>query len=187
MWKVSKYGVFLVHIFQYLDWIQENTDQNNSAFGHFPRSKNLNVCSNFWCISFTFSIILYGALIYLTAKKTMKFSIKDFLGNFDPAETLNGKFYFCAVYILLHNIWPSPFRSKLGISPVQRVHVGPLQSPSFKTPDVFPKASGVKFYFSSIFLKTLCQLTPTLTFDFTVTIISTSSDCNNFYDGRIRF
>ena len=29
MWKVSKYGVFLVRIFLYFDWIQENTDQKN--------------------------------------------------------------------------------------------------------------------------------------------------------------
>ena len=35
---MSKYGVLLVHIFPYLDWIQENADQKNSVFGHFPRS-----------------------------------------------------------------------------------------------------------------------------------------------------
>ena len=53
-WKVSKYGVFLVRIFPYLDWIQrftkygdllrkspysvsmrENTNQQNSVFGQF--------------------------------------------------------------------------------------------------------------------------------------------------------
>ena len=49
------------------------------------------------------------------------------------------------------------------------------------------KSQRVKFYLSSIFLKNLFQLTPTLTFDFTVTIISNSSVCNNFYDGKIRF
>ena len=35
--KVSKYGVFLVRIFLYLDWMQENTDRNNSLFGHLSR------------------------------------------------------------------------------------------------------------------------------------------------------
>ena len=34
-WKVSKYGIILVRIFLYSDWIQENKDQNNSVFGHF--------------------------------------------------------------------------------------------------------------------------------------------------------
>ena len=37
-WKVSKYKIFLVSIFLSSDWIQENTDQKNSAFGHFSRS-----------------------------------------------------------------------------------------------------------------------------------------------------
>ena len=50
----------------------------------------------------------------------------------------------------------------------------PLQLPSFKSPDVFPRARGVTFYFSLIFLKNLFQLTPTLKFDFTVIIISNS-------------
>ena len=53
-WKVSKYGVFLARIFPYLDWIriftskslysvqtQENTDQKNSVFEHFPLIKLL--------------------------------------------------------------------------------------------------------------------------------------------------
>ena len=57
----------------------------------------------------------------------------------------------------------------------------PLQSPSFKRPDVFPRARGVKFYFFSIFLKNLFQWTPTLTFNFTLTIISNSSVCNKFF------
>ena len=52
---------------------------------------------------------------------------------------------------------------------------------------MFPRARGVTFYLSSIFLKNLFQLTPILTFDFTVTIVSNSSVCNNFYDGKIRF
>ena len=28
-WKGSKYGVFLVRIFSYSDWLQENADQKN--------------------------------------------------------------------------------------------------------------------------------------------------------------
>ena len=49
--KVSKYGVFLVLIFLYLDWIrrfspysvpvQENMDQKSSVFGHFSRSDSI--------------------------------------------------------------------------------------------------------------------------------------------------
>ena len=37
-WKVSAFGVILVHIFSNLDWIRENADQNNSKYGHFLRS-----------------------------------------------------------------------------------------------------------------------------------------------------
>ena len=35
VWKVSKYGVFLVRIFPHLDWIRT---RKNSIFGHFSRS-----------------------------------------------------------------------------------------------------------------------------------------------------
>ena len=35
VWKVSKYGVFLVRIFPHLDWIRK---RKNSIFGHFSRS-----------------------------------------------------------------------------------------------------------------------------------------------------
>ena len=53
-WKVSVFGVILIRIFAYSDWIRrdteyqsicpysvqmrENTDQNNSEYGHFLRS-----------------------------------------------------------------------------------------------------------------------------------------------------
>ena len=60
VWKVSVFGVFLVHIFPNSDWIRirTNTDQKNSEYGHFSRSlhatikssKNvvkLDVCENF--------------------------------------------------------------------------------------------------------------------------------------------
>ena len=39
---MSKYGVFLVRIFLYLEWIQENTDQKNSVFVHFLRKEHLS-------------------------------------------------------------------------------------------------------------------------------------------------
>ena len=106
------------------------------------------------------------------------------LNNLKTRAALNS--IISALVILLHNIWPSPFRSKLEYQSRPARTCEPLQSPSFKRPDVFPRARRVNF-FSSIFLKNLFQLTPTLTFDFTVTIISNSSVCNNFYDGRIRF
>ena len=46
------------------------------------------------------------------------------------------------------------------------------------------KSQGSEIFFFLIFFKNLFQLTPTLTFDFIVTIISNSSVCNNFYDAR---
>ena len=36
--KSAVFGVILVRIFPYSDWIQENADQNNSEYGHFLRS-----------------------------------------------------------------------------------------------------------------------------------------------------
>ena len=51
-WKVSVFGVFLAHIFQHLDWMQclsvfspkwENTDQENSKYGHFLRNETLGI------------------------------------------------------------------------------------------------------------------------------------------------
>ena len=49
------------------------------------------------------------------------------------------------------------------------------------------KSQGSKILVFLNLFKKLFQLTHTLTFDFTVTIISNSSVCNNFYDGRFRF
>ena len=34
-WKVSVFGVILVHIFPHPDWIRENADQNNSEYLFF--------------------------------------------------------------------------------------------------------------------------------------------------------
>ena len=55
-WKVFVFGVILIHIFLYLDWILrispysvrmwENADQYNSEYGHFIRSDNQN-CTYF--------------------------------------------------------------------------------------------------------------------------------------------
>ena len=56
-WKVSVFGVILVHIFSHSDWIRrdtleispylvrmrENTDQNNSYYKHFLRSVNFRI------------------------------------------------------------------------------------------------------------------------------------------------
>ena len=59
-WKVSLFGVILIRIFPHSDWIgeirgispysvrmRENTDQNNSEYGHFLRSvietRNVNI------------------------------------------------------------------------------------------------------------------------------------------------
>ena len=49
-WKLSVFGVFLVHISSYLDWIRsifpysdrmrENTAQKNSKYGHFSGNDN---------------------------------------------------------------------------------------------------------------------------------------------------
>ena len=38
--KKSVFGVSLVRMFQWLDWIRENVDQNNSEYGHFLCSEN---------------------------------------------------------------------------------------------------------------------------------------------------
>ena len=35
--KCPNTEIFVVRIFLYLDWMQENTDQKNSVFGHFSR------------------------------------------------------------------------------------------------------------------------------------------------------
>ena len=37
-WKVSVLGAILVRIFSYSVRMRENTDQNNSEYGHFSRS-----------------------------------------------------------------------------------------------------------------------------------------------------
>ena len=39
-WKVSLFGVIVVRISPYSVRMRENTDQNNSAYGHFLRSDN---------------------------------------------------------------------------------------------------------------------------------------------------
>ena len=49
-WKMSKYGVFLVRIFLYSVQVQENTNQKNSVFGHFPR--NVSVPIHFVMVNF---------------------------------------------------------------------------------------------------------------------------------------
>ena len=36
--KVAVFDVILVRIFSHSDWVRENTDQNNSEYGHFLRS-----------------------------------------------------------------------------------------------------------------------------------------------------
>ena len=47
-WKVSIFGVIQVRIFLHLDWItRENTDQNNSEYGHFLRSIILLIFANY--------------------------------------------------------------------------------------------------------------------------------------------
>ena len=37
-WKVSVFGVIVVSIFLHSDWMWENTDWNNSEYGHFSNS-----------------------------------------------------------------------------------------------------------------------------------------------------
>ena len=81
---------------------------------------------------------------------------------------------------LFYNMWTNPFQSKLSINPVQRVHMSLFNRRIFKRPDVLPRTRSVKLSFSLIFLENLYQLTPTLTFDFTLTIISNSLVCNSF-------
>ena len=55
-WKVSVFGVILVRLFPLSDWIRifpyliqmrENTDQNNSEYGHFLRSVKYTYFSQF--------------------------------------------------------------------------------------------------------------------------------------------
>ena len=53
-WKVSVFGVFLVLIFPYSDWIRRDTecmDQKNSEYGHFLHSlTSCHVCSMSYCV-----------------------------------------------------------------------------------------------------------------------------------------
>ena len=50
VWKVSVFGVFLVRIFPYSVRMLENTDQNNSEYGHFSHS-----------FSFTWNKVKHGS------------------------------------------------------------------------------------------------------------------------------
>ena len=103
----------------------------------------------------------------------------------------------------LYNLFPSFWRSivEFSFTTSDLVHfeVNWVSIPSsvymwassisvFQEPRRVSKSQGSKIlFFLNLFKKILFQLTPTLTFVFTVTIISNSSVCNNCYDGRIRF
>ena len=47
-WKVSVFGVILVRISPYSVWMRENTDHNNSKYGHFLRSVMLKAYKGIW-------------------------------------------------------------------------------------------------------------------------------------------
>ena len=67
---MSKYGVFLVRIFQYLlrkspysVQIRKNADQKKSAFGLFSRSVNIEMLESFLALIRSISLISFILLI----------------------------------------------------------------------------------------------------------------------------
>ena len=93
-WKMSKNGIFfLVRIFLYLDWIEENTDQKNSVFGHFLRGDPFGAMS--------VSLLQWRAEIGIFSTKFFKYLYKSKYWHNVCPWYLNTFYTICCMFLLL--------------------------------------------------------------------------------------
>ena len=71
VWKVSKYGVFLVRIFPYPDWIQENADQKKTT--HLDTFHTESVMVQFRCARSSGWFKLYISCVAVKFTRTLCF------------------------------------------------------------------------------------------------------------------
>ena len=85
-WKASKYGVFPVRIFLYLDRIQENTDQKNSIWTLSPQCWTLqfiifHLKRIFWTFSLPLIILEFKSVIDINLCKKYLICLFSLLSN----------------------------------------------------------------------------------------------------------